>query len=260
MNYADIQGKTALVTGGTRGVGLRVAEKLLRSGAHVTVSGRSQEHGRRALERLSGISVHAAFVQGDSSKPEDARRIADEAARANGGIDLLVSAGAEGPIGPRPFMDLNAEEIEQVFSPRFYGRILPVHAALPHLLARGGALVMITTDAARTPTPGESVIGAVGASIILMTKALARELAHANVRINALAITLTSGTPSWERVFGGSAFESKLFSKAVQRFPSGRAPSADEVASAAVFLLSREAAQINGQTLSVNGGLSFGGW
>lgn len=260
MKYPDLQGKTALVTGGTRGIGLSIAEKLLRDGAYVTISGRNEEHGHAALDKLRAFSPRVAFVRGDSCRPEEARAIADEAARASGGIDLLVSAGAEGPIGPRPFADLKAEEIEQVFSPRFYGRIFPVHASLAHLRVRGGAIVMITTDAARTPTPGESIIGAVGASIILMTKALAREFARLNIRVNSLAITLTSDTPSWERVFSGQNFENKLFSKALERFPSGRAPTSDEVARAAMFLLSQDASQINGQTVSVNGGLSFGGW
>lgn len=99
-----------------------------------------------------------------------------------------------------------------------------------------------------------------GASIILMTKALAREFARLNIRVNSLAITLTSDTPSWERIFSGQDFENKLFSKALERFPSGRAPTSDEVARAAMFLLSQDASQINGQTVSVNGGLSFGGW
>jgi 3-oxoacyl-[acyl-carrier protein] reductase len=125
---------------------------------------------------------------------------------------------------------------------------------------RGGSIVMITTDAARVPTPGESIIGAVGASVILMTKALAREFSRWKIRVNSVAMTLTSDTPSWDRIFAKKDFETKVFSKALDRFPSGRAPTSDEVARTAVFLLSEDSGQINGQTVSVNGGLSFGGW
>ena len=96
--------------------------------------------------------------------------------------------------------------------------------------------------------------------MILLTKALAREFSRWNIRVNSVAITLTSDTPSWDRIFSKQDFENKLFSKALARFPSGRAPTSDEVSKAAVFLLSNDASQVNGQTLSVNGGLSFGGW
>ena len=116
------------------------------------------------------------------------------------------------------------------------------------------------TDAARHPTPGEAVIGAVGAAILLMTKALAREFSRWNIRVNSVALTLTTDTPGWDRIFSKPGFENRLFSKALERFPQGRAPSAAEVAEVAAFLASDLASQVNGQTVSVNGGLSFGGW
>jgi 2-hydroxycyclohexanecarboxyl-CoA dehydrogenase len=260
MNYPDLKGKVAVVTGGTRGVGLSVAEVLAREGAHVTVTGRSAEHADSALERLRVYSSDVAFVQGNSGEYESAKTIVDTAAKASGGIDLLISSGAEGPFGPRPFADMSAKEIEQSFSTRFYPRIFPVHAAIPHLRAKAGSVVMITTDAARVPTPGESIIGAVGASIILMTKALAREFSRWSIRVNSVAMTLTSNTPSWDRIFGKEDFETKVFAKALERFPSGHAPTSEEVARIVVFLLSQNAQQMTGQTLSVNGGLSFGGW
>lgn len=78
--------------------------------------------------------------------------------------------------------------------------------------------------------------------------------------MNALGLTLTSDTPSWDRIFSAESFENRLFSKALQRFPAGRAPTAEEMARVAVFLLSPLASQVTGQTVSVNGGLSFGGW
>lgn len=260
MKYADMKDKIAVVTGGTRGIGLSIAEELAREGAKVTISGRSEEHGKEALDRLRKISDDVSFVSGDLVDYASARNILDQAAKATGAVDILVSSGAEGPFGPRPFAEMTAQDIEQSFTTRFYPRIFPVHAAIPHLRVKGGSVVMITTDAARVPTPGESIIGAVGASVILMTKALAREFSRWNIRVNSVAITLTSDTPSWDRIFSKKDFETKVFSKALERFPSGRAPTSDEVARTALFLLSSDADQITGQTVSVNGGLSFGGW
>jgi 2-hydroxycyclohexanecarboxyl-CoA dehydrogenase len=261
MPLDALEGKAALVTGGTRGIGLHIAEALARKGARVTVNGRSAQHGEEALERLRRISPHAAFEAGECGDYAAVARVVERTASRTGGLDILVSAGAEGNAGPTPFADMAPGEIEAALRSRFLPRVYPVHAALPALRARGaGAIVLVTTDAARHPTPGESVIGAVGAAIVLMTKALAREFARWNIRVNAVALTLTSETPAWERIFSKPGFENRLFSKALERFPQGRAPTAEEVAHVAAFLASDLALQVTGQTVSVNGGLSFGGW
>jgi 3-oxoacyl-[acyl-carrier protein] reductase len=125
---------------------------------------------------------------------------------------------------------------------------------------RGGAVVMLGTDAGRHPTPGESMVGVVGAGVIVLTKVLAKEFSRWKIRVNSVAMTLTSDTPSWDRIFSGKSFQSDLFAKAVRKFPSGRPPKAEEVARIAVFLASEQTVQVTGQTISVNGGLSYGGW
>jgi 2-hydroxycyclohexanecarboxyl-CoA dehydrogenase len=186
--------------------------------------------------------------------------VTQAAAGLNGGIDILISAGAQGAVGPKPFAELTSKELELSVTTRLFPRVFPVHASLPFMRERGGSVVMLTTDAARHPTPGESVVGAVGASVILMTKALAKEFARDRIRVNSVAMTLTSDTPSWDRIFADPSFQNRLFSKALTRFPQGRPPSADEVARVAAFLAGDDAAQVTGQTISVNGGLSFGGW
>ena len=155
---------------------------------------------------------------------------------------------------------MTPEELRVCYEGRLYPRIYPVHAAIDALKESQGAIVMITTDAARFPTPGEGVIGAVGASIVLLTKTLAKELSRSKVRVNAVAMTLTSDTPAWDRIFAEENFQNRLFSKALEKFPFGRAPNAEEVARLAVFLASADAGQVTGQTVSINGGLSFGGW
>ena len=259
--HGELEGKSMLVTGGTSGVGLAIACAAARRGATVTVTGRSEERGLRAQERLKAIASASSFIQCDSGVYADTARAVAEAAAVSGRLDIVVSAGAEGAVKPTPFAEMTPDELRSGFESRLYPRIYPVHASIPWLRKKaGGAIVLITTDAARHPTPGEAVIGAVGASIVLLTKALAREFGRWSIRVNAVAMTLTSDTPSWDRIFGSQTFENRLFSKALARFPQGRAPTADEVADAALYLASDRASQITGQTLSVNGGLSFGGW
>lgn len=256
-----MDGKIALITGGSRGIGFAVAQALACQGVQVVVTGRDPAHGEEALASLRGIAPKAAFERAEAGDHAAMTAVVERTVQRCGGLDIVVSAGAAGPIGPTPFAEMTAEQIESSFSARLYPRIFPVHAALPALRARGsGSVVMVTTDAARHPTPGESVIGATGAAILLMTKALAREFSRWNIRVNSVALTLTSDTPGWDRIFSKPSFENRLFSKALQRFPQGRAPTADEVAEVAAFLASDTASQVNGQTISVNGGLSFGGW
>ena len=260
LKYADFDNKVALVTGSAAGLGFRIAEKLAANGAHVIINSRSSERGVEALASLKRISDRVSLAVGNCGDYEVVQKVAAVAAGINGGIDILVSSGAQGSVPPMPFAEMTSDQLVSGFHSRFFARIFPVHAALPHLRVRGGAVVMVGTDAGRYATPGESIVGVVGAGVIILTKALAREFSRWNIRVNSVSLTLTSDTPSWDRIFSGRTFQEALFSKALAKFPSGRAPTAEEVARVAVFLASDETAQVTGQTISVNGGLSFGGW
>ena len=257
---AGFEGKAALITGGTEGIGLRVAEQLAEAGARVFINGRSAERGERAIAKLLQISPDVRFISGDCASYEDVAAVVDTVRSTAGRLDILVSAGAEGEIGPTPFAQLTPEQIESEFRKRLFPRIFPVHAAWSALRENGGSVVLLTTDAGRFATPGESVLGAVGASVIMMTKALAKEFSRDKIRVNSIALALTSDTPTWDKAFAEEGFWRNLGAKVVERFPFGRPPAADEVATVAVFLASDAAAQVTGQTISVNGGLSFGGW
>ncbi|MCZ4498364.1 MAG: putative oxidoreductase [Marmoricola sp.] len=253
----DLEKKLAVVSGGTGGVGLEVAQRLAARGAHVVVTGRSQENGERALSAIEGEATFEAVDSADHAAFSE--MITRVASAYDGGVDFVVSAGTPHDIGPTPFAEMSPEDLKNAFESRLYPRIFPVHAAIPALRRRGGSVVMLTTDAARHATSGESVMGAAGAAVILMTKTLAREFSRWDVRVNSVSMTITSDTPSWDRIFGSESFQSKLFTKAVERFPQGRPPTAGEVADVATFLAA-DATQVTGQTVSVNGGLSFGGW
>jgi 3-oxoacyl-[acyl-carrier protein] reductase len=254
-------GRRVLITGGTSGTGYRTAERLLRAGAHVVVNGRSRERGEAAVARLREASADVALSIGDCADYVTAARVVGEAVAELGALDVLVSAGASSASSPKPFAEMSPDEVTEGLVSRYTARLFPVHAAIPHLQGRPGAnVVLLTTDAGRHATTGEVVVGAYAAGIISVTKSLARELSRHRVRVNAVSMTLTADTRSWDGIFREESFQNALFAKAVERFPFGQPPSASDVADAVVFLASPEAAQITGQTLSVNGGLSFGGW
>jgi 2-hydroxycyclohexanecarboxyl-CoA dehydrogenase len=253
--------KTVLITGGTSGTGFRAAQRFLDRGANVVINGRSAERGQDALATLGEHRSRVALSIADCADYAQASRMIEESVAAFGSIDVLVSAGASGKGSPKPFADMSADEIRDGVMTRFLARMYPVHAAIPQLRARpGSCVVMLTTDAGRHATSGETMVGAYAAGVIQTTKTLARELSRDQIRVNTVSMTLTAGTRSWDQIFGTESFEKHLFEKAILRFPFGQAPDAEDVANAVVFLASPEAAHITGQTLSVNGGLSFGGW
>ena len=262
MTYPDLRDKVALITGSTGGVGLETARKLAQCGAIVVINGRSEENGQAALTTLRAISPHVHFALGDVGEYDQAVAVATKAAAVRGHIDMLVVAGVRGKVRPMPFAEIPGADIEGALRSRLLARLLPVHACVPHLRKHGGSVVLMGTDAARHATAGESLIGAAGAAVIQVTKVLAKEYARWNIRVNGIALTLTSDTPSWDRIFKDeeAKFDARLFSRVAEKFPWGRAPTAEEVARVAMLLLSQETAQVTGQTLSVNGGLSFGGW
>jgi len=145
---------------------------------------------------------------------------------------------------------------------RLFPRLYALHAAVAHMRDRAyGKIVLLTTDAARTPTPSEAIIGAAGASVMFLTRALGAELARYGIRVNAIATTLTTGTPPHDeylRALEGGANETimKAFAKAEQRVKF-RINTPDDLAEYVLFLASPESDQISGSTLSINGGLSF---
>ncbi len=261
MDARSLKGKVALITGSSSSVGYRVAEELAGRGATIALNGRDADAGQQALKRFEDAGHKAIFEAGDASKYDEIARVVAAVEQRLGGIDILVTSGGSTRPGPTLFHDYKPEDMMKAIEGRVLPRIYPMHAVLPGMRARSsGAIVLVATDAARFPTPGEALIGASGAAVILMTKTLAKEFSRWKIRVNCVALTLTSDTTRYEENLNKPSHAKAIFSKALSRFPFGAAPSATEVARVAAFLASNEASQVTGQTISVNGGLSFGGW
>lgn len=254
----QLYGQVAWVTGGTAGVGLAVAHALLAAGAQVVVAGRDANRGQQALERLAHPS--ASLVVGDGADPQQARAMAEQVVTLHGRLDIVVASGGAVDEKPGLFHEVSDAHFTEVYRHQFLNRVFPVRAALPYLRERGGCVLFIGTDAGRHATVGETLHGSLGAATIMLTKTLAREFSRWDIRVNGLALTLTAGTEAFDKVMARGDWLTALYEKAVRRFPRGRPPLADEVAQAALFLVSPQARQVTGQTISVNGGLSFGGW
>ena len=244
--------------GGTAGVGLEIAAQFAEQGARLALLGRNEERGAAACAavraRTSGAQVD--FIRVDASDPAEAVR-AEQAARAKlGSIDVLVCS--TGPSEPPCLLgDILIESIglrlEEIILP-------PLHmmqAVLPAMRRQGrGAIINVASDAAKIATPGETLIGAAMAAIVMFSRAAALEVKREGVRINLLTPSLIAGTPG-AALIAADPFASKMFEKAARLAHLGVAE-AEDLAAMALYLASPAARRITGQAISINGGISVG--
>jgi 2-hydroxycyclohexanecarboxyl-CoA dehydrogenase len=245
-----------VLLGGTAGVGLETAMQFAEAGARVVLLGRSAERGSAACEavraRVDGAAVH--FVRVDASDPDASVAAESECRSILGNIDVLFcSSGPSQP--PRllagiPISELR-ERIDEIVLPPLH----MMHATLPAMRERGdGSVIIVASDAAKVATPGETLIGAAMAAIVMFCKAAALEVKREGVRINLLTPSLIAGTPG-AALIDGEEFSAKMFHKAAALAHLGVAESSD-LAAMAVYLASPAARRMTGQAISINGGIS----
>ncbi|HSV17726.1 MAG TPA: SDR family NAD(P)-dependent oxidoreductase [Casimicrobiaceae bacterium] len=252
-----LAGLTALVTGGTAGIGGACAEALLAAGvAALVVNGRNRERGEQGVADLRSRFPDATVLLavGDMTVPGDAEAVMAQAVGALARVDVLVNATGGDDL-PALLHETPLSAIPGIAQRCLVGHMLSCRAALPHMRARkAGAIINIASDAAKIPTPGESVIGAAMAGILMFTRGLALEAKHDGIRANVLTPSLISGTAHFDRIMA-DPFAGKLLRRAAQKAALG-VVSKQELANLAVFLASPAAAKITGQAISMTGGIS----
>lgn len=242
-----LAGRIAVVTGGTRGIGLAIARALAEDGASVVVSGRDAARLESAVRELEGAGAPAAGVAADQSKREDCDRLIESARERFGRIDVLVNNA--GVTRDQLLVRMKDEDWDQVLDTNLRGVFLMTRAAAKSMMRqKSGRIINITSTAGAMGNPGQVNYSAAKAGVIGLTKAAARELAHWNILVNAVApglieTDMTAGIPSEAR-------EALL-----QQVPLKRIGTAREVAEVVRFLAGDGAAYVTGQTIHVNGGL-----
>jgi 3-oxoacyl-[acyl-carrier protein] reductase len=240
-NFASLEGKTALVTGASRGIGRAIAEELARAGASVVVGYRS---GREEAEAVAG-EIGARAVQADVSSPEDAKRLVDDA----GDVDILVNnAGlTRDTVLPRMSDDDWRVVLQTNLDSVFYTCRAVTR---PMMKKRGGAIVNISSVVGVHGNFGQTNYAASKAGIIGFTKSLARELGSRNVRANVVA-------PGYVKTRLTNELPDEATQLMMQNTPLGRVAEPEEIAGAVRFLVSEEASFITGEVLLVDGGLGM---
>jgi NAD(P)-dependent dehydrogenase (short-subunit alcohol dehydrogenase family) len=194
------------------------------------------------------------FIQADTSRADQAQRAVERTCEAIGDIDVLVNATV-GAFYPRVFHEIPISDIEPILVQQSLGPMLMSRAVMAGMRARsGGAIINVSSDAGKVPTPGESVIGAAMAAINMFSRALALEAKRSGIRVNTLTPSLIEGTLTTERVMR-DPFSARLFRNAIAQAHLGLTVP-DDLAGLIVFLASPQGARITGQTISVNGGIS----
>ncbi len=239
---------TALITGGTSGIGRAVANKLAALGIHVIVVGRDLERGKKTVAEIRAAGGKADFISSNLRGAESARELARKAIElGNGPVDILINNAGIYPFGPTH--EMTEEMFERVYSLNVKAPYFLVAELAPLMAKQGkGAIVNVSTMAADYGAPGMSLYGSSKAAINLLTKVWAAEYGPNGVRINAVS-------PGPTRTEGTGAMGEGLEQLAAQA-PAGRPATPDEIAEAIVFLATDRASFIHGAKLAVDGGRS----
>lgn len=245
---ARFGGRTAIVTGASRGIGLAIARRLVADGAKVVVTGRNKDALDEAVAGLGG-PTHALGVPGKADDPEHQSATVRQAIEAFGSADLLVNnAGINPSYGPMVELDLGvARKVVEVNCIAALSWTQQVHRAW--MKENGGAVVNISSVSGIRPAPNIGFYGASKAMLVSITELLAVELGP-DIRINAVA-------PAVVRTrFAGKLFEGRE-EQVAAAYPLRRLGEPEDIGSIVAFLLSDEAAWITGQTVIVDGGVTL---
>jgi NAD(P)-dependent dehydrogenase (short-subunit alcohol dehydrogenase family) len=237
----SLNGKTALVTGSTSGIGRAAAEVLAGDGAAVIVTGRDAARGEEVVSAITAKGGQARFIQADLTSLADVRRLAEEA----GTVDILVNNAGVFPFGATH--DVDEATFDTTFDANVKAPFFLTGKLAPRMAANGGgAIVNVSTMVADFGMAGMAAYGASKAAANLLTKAWAAEYGPQGVRVNAVSPGPTR-TPGSEPMGDG-------LDQIATTLPLGRTAAAEEIAEAIRFLASDRASYVNGAIVAVDGG------
>lgn len=245
-----LEGKVAVITGASRGIGEAIADAYVAHGAKVVLASRKLEGLRGVAERL-GESAHAVATH--TGNEAQCAALVRSAVERFGRVDVLVNNAATNPYFG-PMLDTDMGAWAKTFEVNLQGYFWMAREVSRHLQGRGaqGSIVNVTSVAGIEAAPFQGVYGATKAAVISMTRTLAFELAGSGIRVNAIAPGLVE-----TRLASAIVQNDTLLAEVLRKTPLGRYAQPDEIAGAALYLASDAASYMTGQVMVIDGGMTI---
>jgi 3-oxoacyl-[acyl-carrier protein] reductase len=248
-NTKKLDGKVAVVTGASKGIGAAIAKHLAAEGAAVVVNYSSSKEGAdRVVDEIAKQSGKALAVRANVAKKAEIERLFSETKKAFGRLDILVNNA--GIYEFLPLENVTEEHFHRHFDINVLGLLLAIQEATKYFGPDGGSVINISSSASTSAPASASVYSATKAAVDTITKSLAQELGPRKIRVNAINPGMVETEGLHEAGFVGSDFQ-KLFES---QSPLGRIGQPNDIAPAVAFLASADAGWITGETLVVSGG------
>ncbi|MDB5457907.1 MAG: short-chain dehydrogenase/reductase [Caulobacter sp.] len=247
---SKLTGKTAVVTGASKGIGAGIAKGLAAEGAAVVVNYASSREGAdKVVAEIVAAGGKAVAVQGDVSKQADITRLFAEAKAAFGVVDILVNNA--GVYAFAPLEEVTEAEFHREFNTNVLGLLLTTQEAAKQFGPAGGSVINISSNATDLNLPAASVYTATKAAVNTITRVLAKELGPRKIRVNAIS----PGGVETEGVHAAGVMDSDFMNQLIGQTPLGRLGQPTDIAPVAVFLASDDAGWVTGEILAAAGGL-----
>jgi NAD(P)-dependent dehydrogenase (short-subunit alcohol dehydrogenase family) len=250
-----LKNKVALITGGSSGIGMAIAERFLKEGAKIVINGRSQERCDTAQKQLKIIDADAVFcTTGDVSKWDDVQKMVERTIKQFGRIDILINNA--GIYLEKRIEETTEDEWDQVININLKGVFLCSKAVYPHFKNQGsGTIVNMSSDSGISGNPNEAAYCASKGGVTNLTRAMALDYAKENIRVNAICPAVIN-TPMLQKEVDMQEDKEAYLKEMDELHPIGRVGRPEEVAFAVLMVASDEASFITGANIPVDGGFT----
>ena len=249
-----LENKTAVITGGAKGIGSAIGLRLARDGANIVILDLQMQEAKKTADDIRSSGVKAAAMECDVTDYEQVRKAVAEAHKEFGSIDILINnAGMDKAL---PFVETDEALWDKILNVNYRSFLIASHVCVPYMIEqKSGNIVSLGSDAGRIGNPGEVLYCGTKAAIMASSKALAKELARYNIRVNSVSPGPVH-TELWDRLHPGE--KGQKVTEGVKRvIPMKRLVTPEDVADVVSFFTSEDSRYLTGQVLSIDGGLTM---